>query len=159
MNKGHRLLRIPSGCRRGIVEAYPELGTPATLPARSNEGPDPEAGVFAFPSVASETTDADHGRIEQRRHWVCHDIDWLKSDRRYPGERTFPGLAAIAMVEATTEHNGRTRHEKRYYISSASLDANAFDAAVRAPSIIENRLQIGRAHGCTSVTNAPHVCR
>src|SRR3546814_3972883 len=105
---------------------------PYTTLFRSNEGPDPEAGVFAFPSVASETTDADHGRIEQRRHWVCHDIDWLKSDRRYPGERTFPGLAAIAMVEATPENNGRTRHEKRYYISSARLDANAFAAAARA---------------------------
>src|SRR3546814_18210089 len=99
MNKGHRLLRIPSGCRRGIVEAYPELGTPATLPARSNEGPDTEAGVFAFPSVASETTDADHGRLEQRRHWVCHDHDWLTSDPPYPDTRTFPRPAPPAHAE------------------------------------------------------------
>lgn len=87
-----------------------------------------------------ETVDNDHGRIEQRRHRVCHDVEWLKSDRRYPEERPFPGLAAIAMVEASTEHNARTRHEKRYYISSATLDANAFAAAVRAHWGIENRL-------------------
>lgn len=100
---------------------------------------------FADPANLAEcqsfdTADADHGRIEQRRHWVCRELEWLKSDRRYPDERQFPGLAAIAMVEATAEHNGRTRHEKRYYISSASLDAKAFAAAVRAHWGIENRL-------------------
>src|SRR5690606_37646078 len=89
---------------------------------------------------SSETADADHGRVEQRRHWVCHDIGWLKSDRRYPGERTFPRLATIAMIEATAEHDGRTRHETRYYISSATLDAKAFAAAVPAHWRIENRL-------------------
>ena len=48
-----------------------------------------------------ETTDLDHGRGETRRHVVCHDIAWLTSDRRYPGAPRFPGLKAIAMVEAT----------------------------------------------------------
>lgn len=28
------------------------------------------------------TTDGDHGRIEERMHTVCHDVDWLFSDRR-----------------------------------------------------------------------------
>lgn len=64
----------------------------------------------------------------------------LKSDRRYPDECPFPGLAAIAMVETTTEHAGRTRHEKRYYIASARLEAKAFAAAVRAHWGIENGL-------------------
>lgn len=50
-----------------------------------------------------ETTDGDHGRVEMRRHAVCPDVDWLISDRRYPGEPRFPGLKAIAMVEAKVE--------------------------------------------------------
>jgi predicted transposase YbfD/YdcC len=87
-----------------------------------------------------DTVDADHGRLEQRRHRVCHDIGWLTSDRRYPDERKLPALTTIAMVEATTEAAGRTRHEKRYYLSSATLDAKAFAAAVRAHWGIENRL-------------------
>ncbi|HEV7369747.1 ISAs1 family transposase [Arenibaculum sp.] len=87
-----------------------------------------------------DTADGDHGRIEQRRHSVSHDVGWLQSDRRYPDERIFPGLAAIAMVEATTTHDARVRHEKRYYIASAQLDARAFAAAVRAHWGIENRL-------------------
>ena len=36
------------------------------------------------------TTDADHGRIEERRHVACHKVDWLFTDRRYPGEPRFP---------------------------------------------------------------------
>jgi predicted transposase YbfD/YdcC len=56
-----------------------------------------------------QTTDADHGRIELRRHAVSHDIAFLTGDRRFPGEPRFPGLAAIAMVEAEVER-GRTTH-------------------------------------------------
>jgi predicted transposase YbfD/YdcC len=29
-----------------------------------------------------ETIDGDHGRIETRRHTICHSIEWLFSDRR-----------------------------------------------------------------------------
>ena len=42
-----------------------------------------------------KTTDGDHGRIEERRHVVCHKLDWLFSDRRYAGEPRFPHLAMI----------------------------------------------------------------
>src|SRR3546814_5108216 len=46
-----------------------------------------------------DTVDADHGRLEQRHHRVCHRIDWLASDRRYPDERVFPGLPTIALAQ------------------------------------------------------------
>lgn len=49
---------------------------------------------FADPAMPVErhvTTDADHGRIETRRHSVSHDVAWLASDRRYPDERPLPG--------------------------------------------------------------------
>jgi predicted transposase YbfD/YdcC len=87
-----------------------------------------------------ETTDGDHGRIERRHHVVCHEVAWLFSDRRYPGEPTFPDLAMIAMVETTTERNGKTERERRYYLCSAKLDAETFARAVRAHWGIENRL-------------------
>jgi predicted transposase YbfD/YdcC len=51
---------------------------------------------FADPSPdgikTSTTTDGDHGRIDVRRHAVRHDVAWLFSGRRYPGEVAFPGL-------------------------------------------------------------------
>lgn len=89
---------------------------------------------------AFETVDNDHGRLEQRRHVVCHDVAWLRSDRRYPDEPRFPHLAMIAMVESRTERGPRIEHERRYYLSSAKLDPKAFAAAVRAHWGIENRL-------------------
>lgn len=87
-----------------------------------------------------ETIDADHGRLEQRRHLVCHDVDWLFSDRRYTDEPRSPKLAMIAMVETRTERSGRIEQERRCYLSSAKPDAKAFAAAVRSHWGIENRL-------------------
>jgi predicted transposase YbfD/YdcC len=87
-----------------------------------------------------ETTDADHGRIEVRRHLVSHDVDWLTTARRFPGEPRFAGLRAIAMVEAEVERNGSISLERRYYLSSLSLDAKLFAHAVRCHWHVENRL-------------------
>ena len=102
------------------------------------------ADFFADPPPGAldtfETTDGDHGRIEHRYQAVCHAVDWLFSDRRYPDEPSFAGLATIAMVEATTERDGKTTRERRYYLSSATLDAKTFAHAVRAHWGIENRL-------------------
>lgn len=99
---------------------------------------------FDDPSVKHhshfETTDGDHGRIEVRRHVVSHQVDWLTTDRRFPGEPQFPGLGAIAMVEAEVERNGSTSLERRYYLSSMPLDAKLFAYAVRCHWHVENRL-------------------
>jgi predicted transposase YbfD/YdcC len=100
---------------------------------------------FADPANAPDcqvfdTIDANHGRLEQRQHRVCHKLDWLLSDRRFPGERRFPGLATIAMVQSVTQRAGKSETERRYYLSSAKLDAKAFAHAVRAHWGIENRL-------------------
>ena len=87
-----------------------------------------------------ETTDGDHGHIEVRRHVVSHEVDWLTTARRFPGEPRFPGLGAIAMVEAEVERNGSTSLERRYYLSSMPLDAKLFAYAARCHWHVENRL-------------------
>lgn len=89
---------------------------------------------------AHETADGDHGRIEERRHVVCHEVDWLFSDRRYADEPRFPHLAMIGMVESRVERNGVITRERRYYLSSTRLDAKTFAAEVRARWGVENRL-------------------
>jgi predicted transposase YbfD/YdcC len=98
---------------------------------------DPPPGMA---EPAHTTTDGDHGRIEERRHVVCHQVDWLLSDRRYADEPRFPHLAMIGMVESRVERNGALASERRYYLSSAKLDAETFAAAVRAHWGVENRL-------------------
>lgn len=90
--------------------------------------------------MVHETTDGDHGRIEKRRHVVSHDVAFLNTDRRFPGEPRFPGLKAIAMVETEVEQNGKISRERRFYISSLTLDAELFARAVREHWHIENRL-------------------
>ena len=70
---------------------------------------DPEAAAFE----AHTTVDADRGRVETRRHLVCHDVRWLFSDRRYPDEPSLPGLATLGMVEAEVQRDGRTSTVRR----------------------------------------------
>jgi predicted transposase YbfD/YdcC len=96
---------------------------------------DPETTV-----ERSKTVDADHGRIEVRRHAVCHDVDFLYSDRRHPGEFAMPDVAMIGMVESHTERSGKIEQERRYYLCSAKLDAETFARAVRSHWHVENRL-------------------
>ena len=48
------------------------------------------------PLVCDRTVDGQHGWIETRCHRVNHDVGWLISERRYPGEIAMLGLAANA---------------------------------------------------------------
>jgi predicted transposase YbfD/YdcC len=98
---------------------------------------------FADPPRAlpeAVTTDADHGRIETRRHWVSHETGWLFSSRRYAGEPAMPGLATIACVEAERRIGDSVSRSMRYYLSSARLSPERFAEAVRAHWAIENSL-------------------
>jgi len=87
-----------------------------------------------------ETVELTGGRIETRRHTVCHKVDWMTSDRRYPGEPVFPDLAMIGRIETAVERNGKTEYETRYYLCSLAMCAWMFARAVRAHWGVENRL-------------------
>ena len=135
------------GCQRGIATAIRAKGADYLLALKDNQPSlaDEVRLFFDQPEatdqrLAHTTTDADHGRIETRHHRVSHDVGWLTTDRRFPGEPRFPDLAAIAMVEAVVEHRGRTTTARRYFLCSAALEAKALAAAVRAHWGIENRL-------------------
>jgi len=109
---------------------------PTTLKDVKEYLADPEARV----ADRHESVDADHGRLETRRHAVVHDVDWLfagRADRDHPA---LPGLKTIAVVEAIVERDGKTTRSTRYYLSSARLGAEAFARAARAHWGIENRL-------------------
>jgi predicted transposase YbfD/YdcC len=133
------------GCQTRIAEAIRARGADYLLALKDN-WPALAAEVARFFAAAPatldlhQTLDGDHGRIESRRHAVCHDVQWLLSDRRFPGEWRFQDLAMIAMVESEREHHGKTSIERRYYLSSATLSARQFAAAVRAHWHVENRL-------------------
>lgn len=135
------------GTQTAIAETILARGGDYLLALKGNR-PATHADVVAFfadppPDMlpeTMETTDNDHGRVEIRHHTVCHDVKWLFSDRRYPDEPSFPGLAMIGMVETIVERDGKTQRERRYYLCSTALDAETFAYAVRAHWGVENRL-------------------
>lgn len=96
----------------------------------------------APPTSLQSTTDLDkaHGRIEQRTVTVAREVDWLASDRRFPGEFRLPDVATIIRVAARAELKDRGRFETRYYVSSAILSAERAAQAVRSHWAIENSL-------------------
>lgn len=88
-------------------------------------------------SVAThQTTDADHGRIELRRHWIISDIAWLRD--RHP---QWPDLTSIGMIEAERQEPGKpASRQTRFYIGSIAADAVTFARAARQHWGIENGL-------------------
>jgi len=96
----------------------------------------------ADPATLDTDTDVDkgHGRIEQRTIAVAREVDWLKGERRFPGELRLPQVACLVRVCSRTELKDRGRFETRYYISSAPLTAARAAEAVRGHWRIENSL-------------------
>jgi predicted transposase YbfD/YdcC len=129
------------GATPRIAKAVLDRGADYLLALKANQGHLFEEAELYFRDAVDtdrlETVDADHGRIETRRHAVSRDVAWL---RAAPGEPRFPGLKAIARVEAEVESGGKTTLARRYYLSSAPLDATTFARAVRAHWGVENRL-------------------
>ena len=134
------------GCQTRIAQAIVDRGADYLLALKDNQRSLAEEVALFFDAPASrtaeafETVDADHGRIETRRHRVSHDVDWLITHRRAPDEPRFPGLRAIAMVEATVERAGVVTTARRFFLSSLPLDSRLLARAVRAHWGIENRL-------------------
>ena len=85
------------GTQADIAEKIVTGGGGYLLALKANR-PVPHQDVVAFfadPEAEAvepvhQTTDADHGRIEQRRHLVSDNVDWLFSSRRYADEPRSP---------------------------------------------------------------------
>jgi len=132
------------GATAKIAQAILDRGADYLLALKANQGHLFDEAQLYFRNATHtdrlETIDGDHGRIETRRHAVSRDVEWLRADRSAPGEPRFPGLAAIAMVEAEVEAAGKTSLARRYYLSSARLDAKTFARGVRDHWGVENNL-------------------
>jgi predicted transposase YbfD/YdcC len=129
-----------------IATAIREAQADYLLAVKANQ-PTLRAEIESFfaeapPTRLESVTDLDkgHGRVEQRTVTVSREVDWLASERRFPGELRLPGVATIVRVAAHAELKDRERFETRYYISSATLTAARAAEAVRSHWAIENSL-------------------
>jgi len=133
-------------CNPKIARTIVEAGADYLLAVKENQPSllgEMQSYFEGAPAAEVETLtlhDKGHGRIETRHHVVSQAVDWMSGQRRYPGEPRFAGLTTIGMVESTVEKTGETSTERRFYISSAALDAARFAEAVRTHWTIENQL-------------------
>jgi predicted transposase YbfD/YdcC len=133
-------------CNPTIAQAIIGAGADYLLSVKDNQ-PTLKAEAESYFASAPEreldivqSLDKAHGRLEIRTHKVSKSVDWIGSDRAFPGAKRFPKLAVIGMVEAQIEKKEKISLERRYYISSRSLSAEAFADAVRSHWGIENRV-------------------
>jgi predicted transposase YbfD/YdcC len=72
--------------------------------------------------VSKTTVEKGHGRIETRTYAGSRNVDWMTSERSYPGQPRFSNIKTILKVHARVEYADRCSFDTRYYISSAPLD-------------------------------------
>jgi predicted transposase YbfD/YdcC len=81
--------------------------------------------------VTKTTVEKGHGRIETRTYTASSVVDWIASDRSYPGQPRFTNIKTILKVRDRVEYPDRCSLETRYYISSAPLDIERLAAGAR----------------------------
>ena len=74
------------------------------------------------------TVEKGHGRIETRTYTASGDVDWIGSDRSYPGQPGFTTIKTLIKVHSRVEYHDRCTFDTRYFISSAPSISNAWPA-------------------------------
>ncbi|MFO1477168.1 MAG: ISAs1 family transposase [Verrucomicrobiota bacterium] len=131
------------GCQKEIAKEIKEADADYVLALKGNQGQthqevksylDDAISRQAKELAYAEVVDKGHGRLEVRRYWQSGRLDWFE-DRE-----AWEGLQSVGVVEAVREIGGQRTVERRYYLSSLSLDVNRFARAIRSHWSIENQL-------------------
>src|SRR6202521_1024095 len=77
------------------------------------------------------TIEKGHGRIETRTYTASGNVDWIASDRSYPGQPRFTTIKTLVKVHSRTEFHDRCTFDTRYFISSAPPNIERMAGAVR----------------------------
>jgi predicted transposase YbfD/YdcC len=127
------------GAQRNICQQVIDQGGDYVISLKGNQGTlhedvkvymaDPESHEFV-----NENNDKGHGRIEQRKAYVSHTVDWLQETHNWPG------LKAVGQIRSSVLKKNKETTETRYYISSFALSAGRLNEIARAHWGIENQL-------------------
>jgi predicted transposase YbfD/YdcC len=125
------------GCQVAIAQKILDHGADFVLSLKGNQ-PTLETDIVRYlktapaaETVSKTTLEKGHGRIETRHYVASAKVDWIASDRRYPDEPRFPGIATLIQVHSTVEQGEKVTQETRTYISSLSLDIDKIADAIR----------------------------
>ena len=88
--------------------------------------------------VTTTTVEKGHGRIETRTYTASKKVDWIMSERSYPGQPRFTNIKTIVKVDSRAEHADRSTFDTRTYICSAPLDIERIAKAVRGHWAVES---------------------
>jgi predicted transposase YbfD/YdcC len=88
--------------------------------------------------VAKTTVEKGHGRIETRIYTASSAVDWITSERSYPGQPRFRGIQTIVKIVNRTELADRCTLDVRHYISSAPRDIERLAEAARGHWAVES---------------------
>lgn len=81
--------------------------------------------------VTKTTVEKGHGRIETRTYAASQEVDWIVSERSYPGQPRFTNIKTLVKVHSRAEHADRCTFDTRYFICSAPLDIDRLANGVR----------------------------
>jgi predicted transposase YbfD/YdcC len=139
------------GCQVAIADKIVEHKADYLLALKGNQ-PTLEAEVTDYFSSAQAeelvSKDAEiekgHGRIEMRTYTASSKVDWIVSERSYPGEPRFTNIKTLVKVFSRTEYArsmhvrnallhliGRSRHRQARQWSARSLGRREHALAAR----------------------------
>jgi predicted transposase YbfD/YdcC len=130
-------------CQKATVAEIRDQEADYVIAVKANQGQlyesvkaffeDVEEGRTHFFEVEQcQTVDGEHGRIEERRYCQVNVPEDL------PGGQEWRDLRSLAMCESKREEKGKVSVEKRYYVSSLSVDVSRISEAIRGHWSIEN---------------------
>ncbi len=125
------------GCQVEIADKIVAHGADYLLALKGNQPTLEQDVLDYFPTAPAEelvtktTLEKGHGRIESRTYTASSTVDWITSERSYPGQPRFTSIKSIVKVVSQTEHADHCTTDTRTYISSAPLDIARFANGIR----------------------------
>lgn len=139
------------GCQVEIAKKITGLGGDYLLALKGNQGTlEKDVALYFDDALKSDwkginyegtsSTEKGHGRIEERKAFLIKKINWLTQ------RSSWSKIKGIILITSARTIKGKTTEEKRYFITSASLNIEELALAVRRHWGIENGL-----HWCLDV--------
>jgi predicted transposase YbfD/YdcC len=133
------------GTQSNIAEQIIKQGGDYLLVLKANHGKiyDEASWLFNYnleqhlPMPQTTSFDVKHGRQETRQCWLMSDFSYLQTTDC--NLTAWKNLAAIVVVESTTLRQGKQQHDRRFFLTSLTENAQTLLHRVRKHWSIENQ--------------------